>query len=267
MPKIFISSTFQDMHVERDALQLKLVPQINEKLAPYGDSLDLIDLRWGIDTNDLDDEESNKKVLQVCLDEIDKAKPYVIVLIGERYGWIPPKYLIDAEIEKKGSKISDDISVTNLEIEYAALLNSDCNVFFYFRNPFDMTKMPEFERNRYQCESDIHKKKLEALKEKIKARYPDKIRYYDVSYDEAKKGLIGIDNLINLIYSDLIDNLLADAKTYDELSNLDKIITTSDKYFKSYYIDTYMTKDVSKKIMVDELYKDNKIEKDITITI
>ncbi len=254
MPKIFISSTFQDMHLERDALQLKLVPQINEKLEPYGESINLIDLRWGINTTELDEEEANKKVLQVCLDEIDNSKPYIIVLIGERYGWIPSSDLMKDELNKKGLILDGDISVTNLEIEYAALQNTDCNVYFYFRNPFDMSKMPKSEQEKYMSESALHKDKLNKLKQKIMAKYPDRIRYYDVKYDSDNNQILGIDNLINLVYSDLINHLLTDAKKFDQLSEFDKARISSKKQFESYYKDAYMIDAVKKEGSIDPLY-------------
>ena len=38
--------------------------------------------------------EGSKKVLEVCLDEIDRCQPPMVVLLGYRYGWIPDEKLI-----------------------------------------------------------------------------------------------------------------------------------------------------------------------------
>jgi hypothetical protein len=76
--KIFISSTFKDMHAERDMLDLDVFPEIAEFLRDYGEELTFIDLRWGINTQTLEDNESTHKILTVCLDEIDNSKPYFI---------------------------------------------------------------------------------------------------------------------------------------------------------------------------------------------
>ena len=148
------------MHFERDALKSKLTPLLSQLLFPYGESVDLIDLRWGVDTSQLEDEESNKKVLKVCLDEIDEAKPYIIVLIGERYGWIPPEALLNETANTKGLHINEtDMSITNLEIEYAAFFNEEPNdkILFYFRDEMDDSEMDEFEKIVYKSESPIHK--------------------------------------------------------------------------------------------------------------
>ena len=101
MRLVFVSSTFKDMQFERDALNIRLAPRINGFLLQYGEAVRFGDLRWGVNTSELEDIESSKKVLKVCLDEIDNAKPYMIVFIGERYGWIPASSLLDEAMKMK----------------------------------------------------------------------------------------------------------------------------------------------------------------------
>ena len=136
MKLVFVSSTFKDMQFERDALNTYVAPLIDSHLAPFGETVYFGDLRWGVNTTELDSEESSKKVLDVCLDEIDNCKPYMIVLIGERYGWIPGAELLHTAAVTKGVNTPTDISVTQLEIEYGALLNPDYEgrILFYFRS-------------------------------------------------------------------------------------------------------------------------------------
>ena len=95
MKLVFVSSTFKDMQFERDKFHSHVAPLLDAKLEERGEAVYFGDLRWGVNTSDLDSDESNKKVLSVCLDEIDNAKPYMIVFIGERYGWIPSSSLLD----------------------------------------------------------------------------------------------------------------------------------------------------------------------------
>ena len=57
MKSIFVSSTFKDMHEERDILHKRVIPALNEYAAQYGESVSLCDLRWGVNTEDLDNEE------------------------------------------------------------------------------------------------------------------------------------------------------------------------------------------------------------------
>ena len=89
MKTLFVSSTFKDMQFERDAIQEIALPKLNAVAKRYGQTLSFCDLRWGINTLDLDSDEGSKKVLGVCLDQIDRCSPPMIVLLGDRYGYIP----------------------------------------------------------------------------------------------------------------------------------------------------------------------------------
>ena len=136
MQSIFISSTFRDMQFERDALQEKVLPALNEQARKYGQSVSFCDLRWGIDTSQMEEETGSVKVLEVCLDEIDRSKPPMVVIIGERYGWIPPETLISDVASRKKLQLEHlRKSITSLEIEYGALSreNGAENTLFYFR--------------------------------------------------------------------------------------------------------------------------------------
>ena len=73
---IFISSTFRDMQAERDALRDFVLPRVNEFAAKYGRAVEIIDLRWGVDTASISEAEQNKKVLRTCLDEIERSRPF-----------------------------------------------------------------------------------------------------------------------------------------------------------------------------------------------
>jgi hypothetical protein len=86
MKLVFVSSTFKDMQFERDLLQTYAIPVLDDGLRRYGEKAYFGDLRWGVNTTDLDSDAGSRKVLQVCLDQIDNCKPYMIVLIGERSG-------------------------------------------------------------------------------------------------------------------------------------------------------------------------------------
>ena len=80
--RVFISSTFRDMHAERDYLVRFVFPRLREDLALRRMNLVDVDLRWGV-TDDQD-------ALQLCLNEIDRCRPRFLCILGGRYGWIPP---------------------------------------------------------------------------------------------------------------------------------------------------------------------------------
>ena len=260
MRLVFVSSTFKDMQFERDALSIRLAPRINDYLLQYGESVRFGDLRWGVNTSELESEESSKKVLKVCLDEIDNAKPYMIVFIGERYGWIPSSSLLDQAMVMKDIKdVPDDISVTNLEIEYGALLDPDYEgrVLFYFRKPFDTSKMSEEEKKIYASESPLHKEKLDALKEKILTLYPKYVRYYDVSYDSEKKCLMGLDNLMDTIYQDLTHIFNIDLEYYNQLPAYKRAVMNSEVYFASFYKYAYYRDNLKDEIDINSELKED----------
>ena len=91
MNTVFVSSTFRDMYFERDALQEYVLPMLDKEAQKYGRSVSFCDLRWGVDTADLEESSTYKKVLDVCFDEIDRSTSPMIIIVGERFGWIPPE--------------------------------------------------------------------------------------------------------------------------------------------------------------------------------
>lgn len=88
--RIFVSSTFKDMDVERDALRNIIVPRLNDCFIGKHVNIQLVDLRHSVETDsNLSQEEREKKVYDICMDEIDACQPFFIGLVGHRYGWIP----------------------------------------------------------------------------------------------------------------------------------------------------------------------------------
>lgn len=49
--KIFVSSTFLDMDIERDALKNIVEPRLNDFLKDYACCIDFVDLRHSVKTN------------------------------------------------------------------------------------------------------------------------------------------------------------------------------------------------------------------------
>ena len=55
---IFLSSTFADMHAERDHLKNVVFPKLDEELTKRRIKLDIVDLRWGADTKSSEKKEN-----------------------------------------------------------------------------------------------------------------------------------------------------------------------------------------------------------------
>ena len=86
--RIFISSTFRDMHVERDHLVRVVFPELKERCRQRHVQLIDVDLRWGV----TEEQAEGGGALDICLDEIDTCRPYFVGLIGHRYGSIPERH-------------------------------------------------------------------------------------------------------------------------------------------------------------------------------
>ena len=133
--RIFLSSTFRDFGEERDLLVRKVFPGLRERLKDRFVELVDVDLRWGITA----EQAERGEVLPICLAEIDRARPFFVGLLGERYGWIPPADGYPAHVLEgqpwleahRGGK-----SVTELEILHGVLNDPKMagRALFYFRS-------------------------------------------------------------------------------------------------------------------------------------
>lgn len=196
MYSFFVSSTFRDMQGERDAIHRTVLPQLRILAQEYGQAVQFVDLRWGVSTSELEADEAQRKVLEVCLHEIDTCVPYMIVLLGERYGWAPGSALIDESAQFTGfSPDGAEISVTELEIQYGIWKNEGKldRVIFCFRQPLDPAQLTEEDRAVYLCSSEDDRRKMERLKAKIRNNPTAQIYEYHLDIKESDHSLTGYD--------------------------------------------------------------------------
>ena len=85
--RVFLSSTFRDMAKEREYLNKVIFPEVRQATRERGVEFSAIDLRWGV----TEDEANQGDVITICLEEIDRCKPFFMGFLGERYGWAPTK--------------------------------------------------------------------------------------------------------------------------------------------------------------------------------
>ena len=171
--RIFLSSTFRDFGEERDLLVKRVFPALRARLKDRFVELVDVDLRWGITA----EEAERGEVLPICLAEIDRARPYFIGMLGERYGWIPPPEGYAADLLERQpwlKKHQGGKSVTELEILHGVLNNRRMRgrAFFYFRSQrYSRTKggdyLPSAEDRARQTE----------LKRRIRERGPPVTAY------------------------------------------------------------------------------------------
>jgi len=176
--RVFVSSTFKDMHAEREELIKRVFPQLRKLCDQRGVVWGEVDLRWGV----TEEQKAEGKVLPICLEEIKRCRPYFIGLLGERYGWVPdeiPKDLIDREPWLKDHL---DHSVTELEILHGVLNNPEMadHAFFYFRDLAYLQSLTAKERLDFTAESAEQAEKLTELKRRVKnSRFPVEENYPD----------------------------------------------------------------------------------------
>ena len=114
---------------------------LNNRYRQNGVEFHAVDLRFGINTENMTEEDSENAVLNVCLSMIDSSRPFFIGLIGNRYGWIPSQKQMDAVLAKlkqenlDGEKLSFDeqwFVVSEEELEnlqlYARLYETDGSI-------------------------------------------------------------------------------------------------------------------------------------------
>lgn len=101
--RLFVSSTFSDMHAERDRLNRFVFPLIRNRCMQRGIDFVGVDLRWGLTRA----EAEKGEIVDLCLEEVDRCRPFFLCLIGDRYGWTPAPGHIPKETF---SKVRDDLA-------------------------------------------------------------------------------------------------------------------------------------------------------------
>ncbi|WP_372369741.1 DUF4062 domain-containing protein [Candidatus Uabimicrobium sp. HlEnr_7] len=139
--KVFVSSTFKDLELERDRMT-NIFREIQQNV--YDRQLHILsyDLRWR-------DRRNDQNIVEWCLEMVDRSQ-YFVGILGERYGWCP-------EHDRYNEKNIAHISITEMEINSALETIEPHRRFFCFTQDSENTpqKLKEL------------KKRLIASKERI----------------------------------------------------------------------------------------------------
>ena len=168
--RIFLSSTFRDYGEERDLLVRKVFPNLRAKLKDRFVELVDVDLRWGITVAQAE----RGEVLPICLAEIDRARPFFVGMLGDRYGWIPPKDAYAPDLVERQPWLDSHRggkSVTELEMLHGVLNNPKMagRALFYFRS----SSYAKQKGGDYLPESPADHERQQKLKARIsKHRFP-----------------------------------------------------------------------------------------------
>ena len=216
---IFISSTFNDMHAERDYLIKEVFPELTEWCEERKIRLTDIDLRWGVTEED----SNNSKTIETCLRHIDKSRPFFLCFLGQRRGWIP-NFEKDIRPETKEIYTSiDDLdgrSATEMEIEHALLKpiqiflkdkDYECpaskHCLFFFRDDSYLDELTEYQKLIYTNESEKSEEKIKLADEEL-AKTKDKIRDRKKLEDKKDGGDESKANVLINDYAGLWDKKL-----------------------------------------------------------
>lgn len=138
--RVFISSTFQDMNAERNELVSRVFPVLRRMAEERNVTLTEIDLRWGITKEESED----SKVVSICLDEIERSRPFFIGILGGRYGWKPAESAVNwhSLLEERYHSVADDIdrglSMTEVEMQHGVFQSEEKPYAIFF-----VKNMPE----------------------------------------------------------------------------------------------------------------------------
>ena len=92
--RLFVSSTFADFADERKLLQSQVFPALDAYCTAKGYQFYPVDLRWGVN----EEAQLDQRTAEICLGEVRAATSYpppnFLIMIGNRYGWVPLPYAI-----------------------------------------------------------------------------------------------------------------------------------------------------------------------------
>uniref|UniRef100_A0A671RMS4 Telomerase-associated protein 1 n=1 Tax=Sinocyclocheilus anshuiensis TaxID=1608454 RepID=A0A671RMS4_9TELE len=159
--RVFISSTFRDMHAERDVLVRSVFPELRRRAAPHYLYMQEVELRWGVT-----EEESNRAV-ELCLSEVCRSQ-LLLGILGERYGLVPPRPTLP-ELPQYSwlNSASNGLSITEMEIrQFQALYPDTAQIFniIYILCICMFSSVPVAWRTDFVAESKEAEAKINSLK-------------------------------------------------------------------------------------------------------
>ena len=121
--RLFVSSTFSDLKLERDALQQRVFPNLEQFCLKAGFQFQAIDLRWGVST----EAGLDHRTMRICFEELRRSQevspePNFLILLGNRYGWRPLPEEISADEFRKLEEAAGQIGVASEQQPPVAVL-------------------------------------------------------------------------------------------------------------------------------------------------
>lgn len=265
--RIFISSTFLDMHAERDVLTRHVFPELRERCKKRRINVVEVDLRWGTSsfhsrllltqrTGVTEEESQQNKSVQICLEEVDRCRPFFVSLLGSRYGWRPDSYTVPDDPKFDWLReYPAKRSITELEIQYGCLRSpSASEAFFFFRDSSFLKNVPdEYKKHFYPEDKDAHEK-MENLKNTIKANNCN-IRDYKCSWGGLKDGKPMVKGLEKFRRAVLEDLWNAICKTFPEPQTAEMDELSLERSYHISFIESRSRKFIGRSELLQQMTK------------
>jgi hypothetical protein len=233
--RVFVSSTFVGLEKERAYLMTKVFPVLKMEALKRSVSLFPLDLRWGVTK----EQAEQGKIVWICLNEINKSKPFFIGILGKRYGWQPKLDILqkDTQLEVSFPLIRSDLrnrrSMTEIEIQHAVLRNKErMDAFFYVTDNTDI--------------EEPQKRLIEEIQND--GRY--QIHYFHNPEDLGQQIQADLSKLLKERFP------IRETNEYERLLNyqLSELSQLTDKHIERGYIesqiDTFIQNDDSNKLLI-----------------
>tara|TARA_B100000795_G_scaffold255053_1_gene226426 strand:- start:60 stop:2804 length:2745 start_codon:yes stop_codon:yes gene_type:complete len=203
--RVFVSSTFNDFHGERDTLQKEVFPELNELLRSRRVRVVPVDLRWGLTKEDTS--EKGLGAIEYCLREVDNSRPFFLLMEGERYGWSPPTYKISNRPEFAWVKSFPlGHAITEMEALHGFLMKpfTPCHAVCYSRDPSFITKIKnkverqvfEFDYDTTTINGQTMKQKRDHMRMQVRDHAYCKFRTYTCDYHGKDRfGKVAVSSL------------------------------------------------------------------------
>lgn len=257
--RCFVSSTFVDMTIERDLLQKEIVPEIKAYCKDKGWQFEVIDLRWGISA----EAAAHHRTMHICLSELDRCmkispRPNMILLLGQRYGWIPiPEFLpsfdfnrvtaVSTKYEKRIFERWYELAADgNYELRPASdklaeeIYAADEPVLRRVFDRVGVESNTDF-RDSY-CSSATEQEIIKGL-----FRFPD-IKDHVLCYTRQLTDVPNTcaDQFIETEFLERVENLKAKVRRFLDVESISDITLPYEQYirddFKTYFVDSIKTK-------------------------
>ena len=196
--RLFLSSTFSDLVLERNKLQAEVFPKLRNYCEERGFSFQVVDLRWGISEKDGWDH----RTLDICLQQVKYCKgflkPNFAILLSERYGWIPvPRRITQNNFEV----IRQYIEPEDNDL-FATWYKLDTNTGYYLLQNIDEHTSEAWWIDEYRLRLALQKiVRLPAVESQLGEEYVERF-FQSATEQEIVEGLFKNDDVsINNIHT------------------------------------------------------------------